>query len=226
MSLQKLSVLERAAKAYATRDESTTQELAEQIYPEGKYPMVVSESYPLPLHLFSPRLAAMLRRDEDHLDARKIWDLISCRENIIRMITATEIERTAAESLGKQLELLYPKEKDGDLNTKRKQMIGYMIKVLMELFGYKVYRQRMQITTLREGADPEKRKSNYFYTASRYVIMDTRDRDLWLKEIEDPEVKAVFKKLVDLIIKGKTEYQKLYAIEALTGWDNISTKGA
>ena len=226
MSLQKLSVLERAAKAYAAGNESSVQKLAEQIYPESKYPMAVSESYPLPLHLFSPRLAAMLRRDEDHLDARKIWDWISCRENIIRMITATEIERTAAESLGKQLEVLYPKEEDGDLNTKRKQMIGYMIKVVMELFGYKVYRGRMQITTLREGADPKKRKSNYFYTASRYVIMDTKDRDLWLKEIEDPEQKAVFKKLIDLIIKGKTEYQKLYAIEALTGWDSISTKGA
>ncbi len=225
MSLTKLSVLERAAKAYASGNESAAQELAEQIYPDGKYPMVVSDRYPLPLHLFSPRLAAMLRRDEDHLDARKIWDFISCRENIIRMITATEIERTAAESLGKQLELLYPKEEDGDLNTKRKQMIGYMIKVLMELFGYKVYRQRMQITTLREGADPEKRKSNYFYTASRYVKMDDKDRDLWLKEIDDPEVKAVFKKLLDLIIEGKTKYQKLYDIEGLAYWDAISSKG-
>ena len=225
MSLEKLSVLERAAKAYATGEESSTQELSEQIYPDGKYPMVVNEAYPLPLHLFSPRLAALLRRDEDHLDARKIWDLISSRENIIRMITATEIERTAAESLGKQLEVLYPKEKDGALNTKRKQMIGYMIKVVMEIFGYKVYRNRMQITTLRKGADPEKRKSNYFYTASRYVKMDSKDRDEWLKEIDDPKLKAVFKELINLIIKEKTEYQQLYDIDGLANWDILSTKG-
>lgn len=212
MSLTNLSVMERAARAYAGGNVSDIEELAQKIYPDGTYPFVVSQDFPLPLHLFSPRLAAMLSRDEDHLDATTIWGIISGRDNIIRMITATELQRTAAEILGKQFEGMYPHEQDA-LNTKRKQMIGYMIKVVMESFGYIVYRNRMQITTMREGADRSKRKINYFSTASRYIALTPSDRDKLSNEIDDKATKAAFKAITDLIINSKTIYQTNYGIE-------------
>jgi len=216
LNLAKLSVLERAATAYAEGKLSAVEESANILYPDGRYPFAVSSEYPLPLHLFSPRLTAMLTKDDDHLDAVNIWKRITARENIIRMITATELERTAAESLGKQFENAYPIEQDLNM-VRRKQMIGYMIKVVMECFGYLVYSSRMQVTTRREGGGG---KSNYFSTATRYALMSKQDRNALLSLVEDDR-KAAFRSITDSIIKRNTLYQKLYRVEELNTWDSL-----
>ncbi|PKN79256.1 MAG: hypothetical protein CVU48_05905 [Candidatus Cloacimonetes bacterium HGW-Cloacimonetes-1] len=218
LNLTKLSVLLRAAEAYASNDVSGICENALMLYPDSRYPFVLSADYSLPLHLFSPRLAAMLTRNEDELDAVGMWNLISARENIIRMVSATELKRTAAESLGKQLEDRYPDDK---FYVKRKQMIGYMVKVVMECFGYLVHSSRTQVDTFREGADPEKRKSNYFKTATRYTAMRIEDRDALLIQIPDEKIRAAFVSITDLIHKGETAFQALYQIDELSYWDSL-----
>lgn len=220
LKLSKLSVLFRVSEAYAQENISSVETVARELYPAGNYPFVISADYPSPLHLFSPRLSAMLTKNEDQLDARAIWDRITARENIIRMISASELERTAAESLGKQFEALYPLDKD-EFFMKRKQMMGYMIKVVMESFGFLVFNSRMQVTTVREGADPRKRKSNYFSTATRYAPMTSVERNAFLRLIEDEGTKTVFKSITDLILEGKTDYQKLYKVDGLSKWNSL-----
>ncbi|MDY0151014.1 MAG: hypothetical protein RBS43_01930 [Candidatus Cloacimonas sp.] len=220
LNLTKLSVLLRVAEAYASDNVSGVSEIAKSLYPSGRYPLVLSTEYPLPLHLFSPRLSSILAKNEDQLDAMGMWNLISARENIIRMISASELERTAAESLGKQFEVRYPPKTDEQL-MKRKQMIGYMIKVAMECFGYLVYSSRMQVSTFRDGADPEKRKTNYFTTASRYAPFSTNDAKKLAKLITDDKTRTIFKSITDLIISGRAEYQKLYKINNLSYWNTL-----
>jgi hypothetical protein len=220
LKLSKLSVLLRVAEAYAMGNTSGVESVTRELHPSGKYPLVISAEYPLPLHLFSPRLSAMLTKNEEHLDANAIWDTITARENIIRMISASELERTAAESLGKQFEERYPLDKD-EFFVKRKQMMGYMIKVVMESFGLLVFNSRMMVSTVREGADPRKRKSNYFSTATRYAPMTSKDRNAFIKLIEDENTRAVFKSITDLILDGKTEYQRLYNVSGLSMWNSL-----
>ncbi len=220
LKLTNLSVLVRAAEAYASDDVSDVSKIAQKLYPKGKYPFVIYDEFPLPLHLFSPRLTSMLTRSEDYLDAFGMWNLITTRENIIRMVAATEIERTAAESLGKQFERLYNKDTDEQL-MRRKQMIGYMIKVAMECFGYFVYSSRMQVSTLRPGADVSKRKSNYFTTASRYAPFSKADVKALEAQISDDKTKSIFHSILELIMKSKTNYQKEYRINEHMYWDAL-----
>ena len=221
LKLTKLSVLVRAAEAYASNSISGILEIARQLYPTGRFPFVLSHEFPLPLHLFSPRLSVMLTKKEDQLDAIGMWNLITTRENIIRMVTATELERTAAESLGKKFEIDY-KGDTSDLLMKRKQMIGYMIKVVMECFGYLVYSSRMQVSTIRgDVADNSKRKSNYFTTASRYAPINKADVKILSNQITDQNTRSVFKSIALLVIDGRTEYQKGYNIHGLTNWDSL-----
>ncbi|MDZ4181474.1 MAG: hypothetical protein U1B83_01260 [Candidatus Cloacimonadaceae bacterium] len=229
MKLTNLSVLGRAAKAYGSGDLSTIAENALKLYPHAGHPFALSEEYPLPLHLFSPRLTAMLSSDDSRADARALWNLVTARENIIRMITATEIERTAAESLGKQLELRDWREfKTRNLSDeqkgivmRRKQMLGYMIKVVMECFGYVVYQSRMIVDTNRDGGANVKRRTNYFSTAARYAPMSLKTRKALANQMETEEECAVFMSITDLILEGKTQYQKLYKIYDLSGGDSL-----
>lgn len=217
LNLTKLSVLHRAAVAYATDNVAEIARKAEELYPSGAYPFALSDGYPLPLHLFSPRLSAMLSRNDT--DAGAIWKLITARENIIRMLAATEIERTAAESLGRQLEESYPPQSDPSM-IKRKQMIGYMIKVVMECFGHMVFTGRMQVSTTR-GDQIENRRSNYFTTASRYAPLSDRDARELSKQIEDPAIKESFKAITKLVLSGKTAYHRQYDVYGLTYWDTL-----
>lgn len=219
LNLSRLSVLERAAKAYSEDNLGEIEMNVRRLYPDGRYPFVVSPEFPFPLHLFSPRLSAMLIKDENHLEAMAMWMRITARENIIRMITATELERTAAESLGKQFEKAYPIAQDSNL-VKRKQMIGYMIKVAMECFGYLVYSGRMLVNTRRGDEPNDKRKSNYFTTATRYALMSKKDRNVLLNLVAE-EHKAAFLSITDSILKRNTEYQLRYKIDDLSYWDSL-----
>ncbi len=220
LKIDKLSVIGRAAEAYATGDLTMVKQRAEQLYLGKRYPFVISAEYPYPLHLFSPRLTTMLLGDADYPDAQEVWQVITARESIIKMISMTNINRTAAEILGPQFQDIYPHESN-DVKKRRKQMIGYMIKIVMESFGYIVSRGRMQIDTNRPGAESSNRRTNYFKSATRYTKMTISDRDALLDQIKNDDVKRHFKAITDLIIEGRTEYQKTYRINELTNWDSL-----
>jgi len=220
LKIDKLSVIGRAAEAYATGDLTMVKQRAEQLYLGKRYPFVISAEYPYPLHLFSSRLTTMLLGDADYPDAQEVWQVITARESIIKMISMTNINRTAAEILGPQFQDIYPHESN-DVKKRRKQMIGYMIKIVMESFGYIVSRGRMQIDTNRPGAESSNRRTNYFKSATRYTKMTISDRDALLDQIKNDDVKRHFKAITDLIIEGRTEYQKTYRINELTNWDSL-----
>ena len=217
--LDKLSVIGRAAEAYAIGDLSEVKQRAERLYLGKRFPFVISREYPYPLHLFSPRLSAMLEGVASYPDAQEIWELITARENIIKMISVTEIKRTAAEILGPLFQNKYSDNKDRVMP--RKQMIGYMIKIVMECFGFTTSRGRMQIDTNRPGAESSYRRTNYFKSATRYTKMTISDRDAFLDQIKNEDVKRHFTAITDLIIAGQTEYQKVYNIDGLTNWESL-----
>jgi len=218
LKLDKLSVIGRAAEAYATGDLSEVKQRAERLYLGKRFPFVISREYPYPLHLFSPRLSAMLEGVASYPDAQKIWELITARENIIKMISVTEIKRTSAEILGPLFQSLYS---DNDVRViPRKQMIGYMIKIVMECFGYTTSHGRMQIDTTR-GPDDSIRRANYFKSATRYSIMTSTKQNDLLSQIENVDVKTHFLAITDRILAGQTEYQKAYNIYSLTNWDSL-----
>lgn len=220
LKIDKLSVIGRAAEAYATGNLNEVKHGAEQLYLGKRYPFVINAEYPYPLHLFSPRLTTMLGGDAGYPDAQNVWQVITARENIIRMISITSINRTAAEILGPQFQEIYPQDSI-DVKRPRKQMIGYMIKIVMESFGYIVSRGRMQIDTNRLGAESSNRRTNYFKSATRYTKMTISDRDAFLDQITNEDVKRHFTAITDLIIEGRTEYQKAYRINELTSWDSL-----
>ena len=220
VKLVKLSVIGRAAEAYARDDLSDVKQRAETLYLGKRYPFTVSADYPYPLHLFSPRLFTMLGGDAGYPDAQKTWELITARENIIRMITVTDLNRTAAESLGPRFEEDYPLDQDKNSQA-RKQMVGYMIKVVMESFGYITSGSRMQIDTNRGEGKSDKRRTNYFKSATRYAKMTRDDRNVLLEQIGNADVKKHFLSITDLIIDNQTEYQKAYNIHGLTTWNSL-----
>lgn len=219
LKLDRLSLIGRAAEAHARGELSEVKQRAERLYLGKRYPFVVNVDYPYPLHLYSPRLSAMLEGVTDYPDARKVWELITARENIIKMVSVTEIKRTAAEILGPLFEEKYYLD-DSKKTKLRKQMTGYMIKLVMECFGYITSRGRMQIDTTR-GPDDTARRANYFKSATRYTKMTDTEQNVMLDQIVNAEVKRHFLAITDLIKTGQTEYQKAYNIDGLTNWDSL-----
>ncbi|MGI6198046.1 MAG: hypothetical protein ACOYIS_02815 [Candidatus Cloacimonadaceae bacterium] len=219
IKLNQLSLLGRASEAYASGELAEVKERAEDLYLGKRYPFVISAEHPYPLHLFSPRLVSMLKGESSYPDAEKTWEIISSRECVIKMVSATEIRRPAAEILGPMFEKVFPPEDDENIMI-RKQMIGYMIKVVMECFGYTTHLGRRQIDTTR-GPGDFARRSNYFKTGTLYEKMTSEHRDAILKQIKGVEVKRQFRVITGLIMEGQTEYQKIYNIDGLTKWESL-----
>ena len=85
----------------------------------------------------------------------KIWDFLNSRENVIRMETATYLSRPAAEPLSPFLveEFGEPVRED-----RIKQMIGHMVRQIMENRGFAFDQSSVRITTA----------GNIFTSAARY----------------------------------------------------------
>ena len=96
---------------------------------------------------------------------QEIWDFLNHGDNVIRMETATYLVRTAAEPLSPFLLSKF----GGDIRAPRlKQMIGHMIRQIMESRGYHVDRNNVRITTT----------DNMFTSATRYMAgaqIETRE---------------------------------------------------
>lgn len=91
---------------------------------------------------------------------KDLWQFLNRKDNIIRMETATELNRTAAESVSKIL----LDEFGDDVKVNRvKQMIGHMIRQIMESRGYQMGTQNVKVSIQR-----------LFTKASRYVDGSTK----------------------------------------------------
>lgn len=83
-----------------------------------------------------------------------IWDFMRRYDNIIRMETATFLDRAAVEPLGPYL----LEEFGDDVNQDRyRQMIGHMARQIMEALGYELDRTSLRLTRI-----------NMFTTAAAY----------------------------------------------------------
>lgn len=85
----------------------------------------------------------------DSPDGRAIWDFLNSPEIVIRMVTATELERPAVEGIEEQLlerfgDVLY--SEDLPKNDRIKQMIGHMVRQIMEARGYAIAVQGVKVT--------------------------------------------------------------------------------
>lgn len=94
-----------------------------------------------------------------------IWDFMRRYDNVIRMETATFLDRAAVEPLGPYL----LEEFGNDVNQDRyRQMIGHMARQVMEALGYELDRTSLRLTRI-----------NMFTTAAAYKPQgETKDRGM------------------------------------------------
>ncbi len=77
---------------------------------------------------------------------KKLWEFLNRDDNVIRMETATDLGRTAAEAISKKL----LEEFGDDVKVNRvKQMIGHMIRQVMEHRGFQINSQNVKVDDKR-----------------------------------------------------------------------------
>lgn len=225
MKLDALSIIYRATKLFVdSNNEKTTGEmglmndLCARLYGKDRIPFVFDDQHPIPIHLLSPRLRNLLESDTH--DSNRLWAFLCSRENTIRMITATEMEKPAAEAMSYRLVAFYPElPQAGDDYIQFKQVIGYMIKIIMELHGYIVEQKRVKISS---HPNPDTQESlKYFTTASRYRKLTESDVNDFLSDMIDPAEKDMFTLIMNRVRNGQTQYQKQYAVDKLTAVDEL-----
>jgi len=109
-----------------------------------------------------------------------LWSFVLRPENVIRMEAVTAVERPAVEALSEPLVSEFGREV---AQPSIKQMVGHMVRQVMEALEYKVYRQRVRITrpglfatgmTFRRPGQPR----------SRSVTVTAEHRQEWLNQAE------------------------------------------
>lgn len=138
---------------------------------------------------------------------RDIWDFMKCHDNLIRMQTATFLERAAVEPLGPELLLRYGPDIAQD---RLKQMIGHMARQIMLAMGYDLETKGLRIT-----------RPGMFTTATRYQQPDqVRDKTMkitaeqraaWIKNTAS----GPFNRWLDSRVRrkdGTLDLKALYAV--------------
>ncbi len=123
--------------------------------------------------------------------------------NVVRMQTATELERVAVEPLGKYLVKEFGEEV---IDDRIKQMIGHMARQIMEHIGYQHDRKSLQIT--RPGLFSS--GSTYRNDVKSEMRITKEQREAWLKNT----AQSPFNKWLDEQVRtdGKLDLNKLYEV--------------
>lgn len=147
---------------------------------------------------------------------RDIWDFMKDPENLIRMQTATFLERAAVEPLGPGLLLRYGPDIAQD---RLKQMIGHMARQIMLAMGYELDTKGLRIT-----------RPSVFTTATRYRLRDqARDRTMkvtaeqreaWMKKTAN----SPFNRWLDGRVKRKDGTLDLNALYKVAEEHGISQR--
>lgn len=217
MNLKALSIIPRAVEIIVGKREGSNSELWENIthltdklYAKNMMPLILNDELTIPLHLLSPRIFAVL--DADEMQARKLWNFLCAKENVIRMITATELGKPAAEAMSYPLVAMFGyRPPSTDQFVLFKQITGYMIKVIMELFGYVVDQKKVKVGSHKHLETQE--TIRFFTTASRYRKFRDSDLKDCLFELKNQKQKETFKKIFNAIRNGETNYQIQYSID-------------
>ena len=112
---------------------------------------------------------------------KDLWDFLNEKENVIRMELATEFGKTAAESVSKPL-----LERFGDdVKVDRvKQMIGHMIRQIMENRGYEMRTQNVKVDIKRLFTKASKYKDGSTKTTQRGYINKNNQKNLGTAGVE------------------------------------------
>jgi hypothetical protein len=138
-----------------------------------------------------------------------LWSFVLLPENVIRMEAVTAVERPAVEALSGPLVLEFGRE---IAQSSIKQMVGHMVRQVMEALDYEVDRHRVRITrpglfatgmTFRRPSQPR----------SRSVTVTAEHRQEWLNTAETDEFNCW---LNDMIAKadGGTDLERLRSVAA------------
>ena len=138
---------------------------------------------------------------------RSIWDFMKCRDSLIRMQTATLLERAAVEPLGPELLMRYWPDIAQD---RVKQMIGHMARQIMLAMGYELDTKGLRIT-----------RPGIFTTAARYrqpgqirdktMKITAKQRAAWAEKTANSH----FNQWLDSKVKrkdGTLDLKALYAV--------------
>jgi hypothetical protein len=105
---------------------------------------------------------------------KAIWKFLIRPDNIVRMQTATELDRAAVEPLGKGLLAEFGVEVAED---RMKQFIGHATRQIMEALGYFLDRQGMRIT----GENMFASASRYRSRAPKTMAISPESRQKWME---------------------------------------------
>ncbi|MDE7405551.1 MAG: hypothetical protein K2M89_01590 [Clostridiales bacterium] len=114
---------------------------------------------------------------KDNADARRIFNIISWRENILKMMDMSEFGKPALAGCVKEIEEFCDSDNNKSIDLRddfTRKMIGRMVKSVLEPYGYRVDKQK---------DIPQKACSKYFSTASCYVA--TEDSENFRMVIND-----------------------------------------
>jgi hypothetical protein len=136
----------------------------------------------------------------------EMWKHLKHHDNLIRMETATWLERPAVEPLAPGLIAEFG---DSVRDDRTKQMIGHMTKQIMAALGYEIDRSALRITR------PSLFTSGTTYRAkgaeSRPMKITREQRDAWVKNTKS----SPFNVWLDAQVKrpdGSLDLEKLYEV--------------
>jgi hypothetical protein len=89
---------------------------------------------------------------------QSLWFFLNESDNLVRMETATYLERPAVEALSPGLLTRFGDEVRRD---RTKQMIGRMVRQILERHGYRIDRQNVRISG----------EQNVFASGTRYIVL-------------------------------------------------------
>lgn len=160
-----------------------------------------------------PDLRALVYQSQNFRDmyetevGQEIWSFMKRPENVVRMETATFLERAAVEPLAPGLLTEFGPDVAED---RFKQMIGHMARQIMEAIGYEIERPGLRIT-----------RESLFSTAARYR-KPGEDRDRSMKISKEQRVawqkktaSSPFNRWLEKEVKrsdGTLDLESLYAI--------------
>jgi hypothetical protein len=138
---------------------------------------------------------------------QEIWGFMKRPENVVRMETATFLERAAVEPLAPGLLTEFGPDVGED---RIKQMIGHMARQVMEAIGYEIERPGLRIT-----------RESLFSSAARYRKPgDDRDRSMKITREQrdawkEKTASSPFNRWLDRKVKrpdGSLDLDQLYAV--------------
>lgn len=151
---------------------------------------------------------------------RALWSYLKQHDNLIRMVTATLLERAAVEPLAAGLVAEFGEDVSDD---RTKQMIGHMVRQVMEALGYEPDRSALRITR------PSLFTSGTTYrlvgSGPRAMKITRQQRDAWVKNTENSAFNVWLNKQVR-DENGALHLERLYAVAKKYGiekrYDNLN----